>query len=123
MIFFALYMLALCLPIALFAVISIVDDHKKAPQKAPKPHRAPTPRGALQHRQSLAPASDALIAVLEAQFLVAPSTAVREAQRLLSDATGEPQPPLESQLNHESFERLLDRLARAARTRRLLSAR
>src|SRR3954447_18489802 len=63
MIFFALYMLALCLPIALFAVISIVDDHKKAPQKAPKPHRAPTPRGALQHRQSLAPASDALIAV------------------------------------------------------------
>jgi hypothetical protein len=113
MVYFTLYVLALCSPLVVFAVISIVDDRKKAPK----------PRRASRHHRPLTRASDALIAVLEAQFLVAPGLAVREAQRLLCDATGEPEAPVEPQISQQSFERLLDRLTKAGRTRHLLSAR
>jgi len=106
MVYFALYVLALCTPLALFAAISIVDDHKKAGKVS---------RQARRYDRRSNGTLDAIAAVLEAQFVVAPGTAIREAQQLLSEATGRPAATSPSQLDQDGFALLLERLSKVGR--------
>jgi len=112
MVYFALYIVALCSPLAIFAMISIVDD-RKMPGKV---RRQTQPR----LRRSKA-TLETIAAVLEAQFVVAPAMAVREAQELLSEATGRPAAKTPLQLDQEGFGLLLERLSKAGRHKHVLT--
>jgi hypothetical protein len=103
MVYFTLYLLALCSPLVVFAVISIVDDRKRGGVVRRQPQR-------LRRRSKAT--LETIAAVLEAQFVVAPGTAVREAQQLLSEATGQPPATTPSQLDQEGFALLLERLSK-----------
>jgi len=102
----ALYLLGLSLPVFLFALICYVDDRKPSKMKATEPPRQRTPSN-----QELNPH----VAGLEAQFQVAPATALRELLAELR-SLGVPNG------DDEGFESLLERLRKVERRRRALSA-
>jgi hypothetical protein len=105
MLIFALYLVALASPVVVFWLVTITTSRKV--QAATKEKLAKAARPRRRRVQDI----DAEMAVLEAQFIVAPRMAFDEAQEALSKASHDTAVEHTTLINRRSFEDMLQALA------------
>jgi hypothetical protein len=105
MLIFALYLVALASPLFVFGLVTLAASRAKRQAQPKKPNTA------ASRRKWRPQDADAEMAVLEAQFIVAPRMAYDEAQLLLAKVTRPDEVQPATVIDRRSFEQMLRELA------------